>query len=43
MVDENDAVKLLYYVNPDIQIPKELADKHTYLTSLDDLHNLICG
>lgn len=38
-----NGVKLLYYVNLDIPIPKELADKHSYLTSLDDLHDMIRG
>lgn len=34
-------ITLVYYTNPDIPIPKELSEKYTYVTNLDDLYDLI--
>lgn len=32
-----NGIKLLYFVNPEIPIPKEMSEKYFYITSLDDL------
>lgn len=36
-----NGIKLLYYVNPSIPIPKYMSDKYTYITDLDALYSFI--
>ena len=34
-------ILLIYYLSPDIPVPKEMSDKYLYITDLTDLYNLI--
>ena len=38
---EEHGILLLYYVSPNIPIPKEMTDKYLFITDLDDLYALI--
>lgn len=38
---KNNGIKLLYFMNPDIPVPKDLLENHKYITDLDELYNLL--
>ena len=38
---KSNGITVLYYASPDIPIPQEMAEEHTYITNLNDLYSLL--